>query len=363
MARRGDCLYLRSKTWWLDFRHNGTRHAVRLGKGVSRTVARELASVKRSQILKGEIGIGRKPKDLLFEKAAEDFLTWVEANKRPKTTFSYRQCLNQLKRTFSGKRLGEIHPFLIEKHKHMRIEERAPVAVNRELAVLKALYNRFIQWKMYEGPNPVREVKFLEEPAGRLRYLEPEEEAKLLGAATEPLRTIILFGIYAGLRIQAEALTLRKHDVNVHRRLLTVQAAYAKSKQTRTVPLNKPLREALKPLIACTPGDYVFAKRDGSPYRSIRTAFDTACKRANLEGVTPHTLRHTFASRLAMSGVDLRTIQELGGWKELEMVQRYSHLSPSHKAEAVEKIAENFTTLFTTPKQVPLASHGVTVGK
>ena len=48
----------------------------------------------------------------------------------------------------------------------------------------------------------------------------------------------------------------------------------------------------------------------------------------------------TFASRLAMAGVDLRTIQELGGWKTLSMVQRYAHLSPSHKAEAVERIAK-----------------------
>ena len=60
-------------------------------------------------------------------------------------------------------------------------------------------------------------------------------------------------------------------------------------------------------------------------------------------------LRHTFASRLAMAGVDPRTIQELGGWASLEMVQRYTHLSPTHKAEAVERIASNSPTLFTTP--------------
>jgi len=67
--------------------------------------------------------------------------------------------------------------------------------------------------------------------------------------------------------------------------------------------------------------------------------------------------RHTFASRLAMVGVDLRTIQELGGWRSLKMVERYAHLSPSHKAEAVERLA-NFTTLFTTPaeRQLPGAS-------
>jgi site-specific recombinase XerD len=60
-------------------------------------------------------------------------------------------------------------------------------------------------------------------------------------------------------------------------------------------------------------------------------------------------LRHTFASRLAMAGVDIRTIQELGGWRSLKMVERYAHQSRRHKAEAVKRLASNFPTLFTTP--------------
>jgi hypothetical protein len=64
--------------------------------------------------------------------------------------------------------------------------------------------------------------------------------------------------------------------------------------------------------------------------------------------VTPHVLRHIFASRLAMAGVDPRTIQELGGRASLEMVRRYTHLNPTHKAEAVERIAQDSPTLFTT---------------
>ena len=57
-----------------------------------------------------------------------------------------------------------------------------------------------------------------------------------------------------------------------------------------------------------------------------------------MDGVTWHALRHTFASRLVAAGVDLRTVQELEGWKTLSMVQRYAHLSPGHLAAAVEKI-------------------------
>ena len=73
--------------------------------------------------------------------------------------------------------------------------------------------------------------------------------------------------------------------------------------------------------------------------------------------MTPHVLRHTFASRLAMAGADLRTIQKLGGWQSLKMVERYAHLSPSHKSEAVERLA-NSTTVITTlvPVRLPSAA-------
>ena len=53
-----------------------------------------------------------------------------------------------------------------------------------------------------------------------------------------------------------------------------------------------------------------------------------------------HTLRHTFASRLVMAGVDLLTVKALGGWNRLEMVERYSHLAPAHKHAAVELLAQ-----------------------
>jgi integrase len=352
MARRGDGIYRRGRTWLLDCWINGTRHVERLGKGITRTTARELAQVKRAAILKGEAGIGRKRKDVLFDKAAEEFLRWAEANKRPKTARCYGEFLRPLLASFAGKRLSELHPFLIEKHKRARLEAGAPVMANRELSVLKNLFNRAREWGWFEGENPVLKVRGVKEPRGRLRYLEVDEEAELLAAAREPLRTIILSGIHAALRVRAEALTLRKPDVDLRQRplaaphgLLTVQASFAKTGQTRTVPLNSTLREALEPFMGNGSGEYVFVTRAGRPLRSIRSAFQTACRRAGLKGVTPHVLRHTFASRMAMAGVDLRTIQELGGWKSLTMVERYAHPSPSHRAAAVERIAAgNFPT-------------------
>jgi integrase len=81
-------------------------------------------------------------------------------------------------------------------------------------------------------------------------------------------------------------------------------------------------------------------------------------RRAGVKGVTPHTLRHTLASRLVMAGVDLRTVQELGGWSSLDLVQRYAHLSATHKAEAVERVAAHSPTVFTTPLRPEAAVSG-----
>jgi len=118
--------------------------------------------------------------------------------------------------------------------------------VNRELACLKTLYNRCREWGKYDGEDPAVRVRQLRESRGRIRFIEVDEETKLLEAARDPLRTMILVGIYAGLRLLPQALTLRWADVDLKRGFPTVQAAYAKSGKTRTVNLSRILRTALE---------------------------------------------------------------------------------------------------------------------
>jgi integrase len=81
-------------------------------------------------------------------------------------------------------------------------------------------------------------VKPVRETEGRLRFLDYDEEAKLLAAAQGSLRAIITAEIHAGLRIESEALTLAPGDVDFRTGLLTVQSAYAKSGKTQRVPMN-----------------------------------------------------------------------------------------------------------------------------
>ena len=366
MARKGDGIYLRGSTWWLDAYINGQRYQRPIGKNIKRAAALELATIKRTAILRSEAGIGRKKKNISFEKAAEEFLKWAEANKRPKTTTGYKSMVNgALKDFFGGKMLSEIHPFLIEKYKQKRLSEGAKVGVNRELSRLRTLFNLCIKWKKFEGANPASRYQRAPESRGRIRFLMDAEEKSLLDVADEPLRSVIILGIHTGLRAHSEALSLTWPNVDFIQKSVTVEDHFAKNGETRTVPLNSIALETLKALKARVPGPEVFMTCKGSnrkgdkhwePYKSFRTAFETACRHAKLSGVTPHVLRHTFASRLVMRGADLRTVQELGGWKSLAMVQRYAHLSQEHKRQAIELLAENSPTIFTTPAETPVVT-------
>jgi len=136
------------------------------------------------------------------------------------------------------------------------------------------------------------------------------------------LKTIVLLGIYAGLRINAEALTLKVENVDIREGSSRSRAASSKNRDMQTIPLHKlaaPLQHRIQER-----GGLVFETREGKPIRSVRSAFTNACERANLSGVTPYTWRHTFASRLGMA--NKLTLQELGRWEEPKMILR-RHLS------------------------------------
>jgi hypothetical protein len=79
----------------------------------------------------------------------------------------------------------------------------------------------------------------------------------------------------------------------------------------------------------------------------MRRVFMPALKAAGIEGLRWHDLRHTFASRLVMAGVDLRTVQELLGHKTVAMTLRYSHLSPAHQLDAVQRLDRKPTSTTT----------------
>jgi integrase len=272
----------------------------------------------------------------------------------------YDWCVLSLKKTFSGMKLSQISPFLIEKHKQTRLAAGHGVAANRELTALNQIFKVMIRLNKYNRPNPRNDVRLFKLEKKEKRFLSFDEEERLLAECAEPLRSIVLIGLYSGFRVQSEILTLKWKSVDIPGRKLTVEAAYAKNKEADTlrihpklIPVFEALRQkALQGRRKADSGDfreeYLFPGPKGENLKCIRNGFNLACERAKITGATPHSLRHSFASRLAMAGYGDQVIMKLGRWKRPEMVQTYVHLGQGFLDNVIdglgEKNVENFTT-------------------
>ena len=107
-----------------------------------------------------------------------------------------------------------------------------------------------------------------------------------------------------------------------------------KNGEKRETPINEMVKTALLRTPKHPESSYVFYDKNGNPFGNIRKSFFTALRKSGIINFRFHDLRHTFASHLVMSGVDLNTVRELMGHKSLEMTLRYAHLSPDHKRGA-----------------------------
>ena len=187
-------------------------------------------------------------------------------------------------------------------------------------------------------------------------YLTEDEEARLLAFCGPQLRPLVITALHTGFRA-SELRSLTWTDVEINRRMITVRAGYAKNGEARRVPMNQLLTDILKSVkLANNQGDRVFCNRDGTSYRSFRSAFERAVRKAAIVDCTFHDLRHMFASRLVMAGVDLPTVKELLGHRDISMTMRYTHLSSDHKQTAVgklEQFAAKVSVIFTTPSTRP----------
>jgi integrase len=148
---------------------------------------------------------------------------------------------------------------------------------------------------------------------------------------------MVLASMNTGMR-RGEVFKLRWRDVDLAQQVLTVRSASAKSEKRRDIFLNA---EALATLEAwrgmCDPDtDLVFPGDKGKALTSTKRSWEAVLADAGIKGFRWHDLRHHFASKLAMAGVDLNTVCELLGHSDDKITQRYAHLAPSHKRKAIE---------------------------
>ncbi|MBW9108117.1 tyrosine-type recombinase/integrase [Paraburkholderia phenoliruptrix] len=297
------------------------------------------------------------------------YADWLAANTR-----SSAATLARLRKSFSehlDKPLGEFSAWIIEKWRSGRLKAGIGAStVNRDLSALRGLFSRALEWGVI-AEHPMRTVKALQAPSGKVRWLSDDEECRLRaaldareerdraaresanawresrgydpmpdlrGAAfVDHLKPAVLLSINTGLR-QGELLKLDWQHVNLDRAILTVVDTSAKSGRQRHIPLNDEALATLKAWREQSHQSIVFASVDGGVRVDVKTAWQKLLKDAKITNFRWHDMRHHFASRLVMAGVDLNTVRELLGHADLTMTLRYAHLAPEHLSAAVAKL-------------------------
>ncbi|MBA7622771.1 Tyrosine recombinase XerD [subsurface metagenome] len=266
---------------------------------------------------------------ITFGELAEMYLAYAKVNKK-----SWKRDVSSFKKllpVFENMRIKDISAFHIEKYKQKRREEVSKASTNREIALLKHMFNLAIMWKK-ASHNPVREVKLFKERNQRVRFLTEEEIHKLIEYCLPQLKPIVITALTTGMR-RGEILKLKWKNVDFERSLITIEET--KNDSVRRIPINDFLKEILLNLESRNTNEYVFLNIHKRPYSDIKTAWQKAIKKAGIKDFRFHDLRHTFASYLVMSNVNLKTVQELLGHKSMQMTMRYSHLSGEYKYQAV----------------------------
>ncbi|MCR4344948.1 MAG: site-specific integrase [Candidatus Scalindua sp.] len=244
----------------------------------------------------------------------------------------------------------------ISRYKVVRNEAGAkPATINRELAMLSKAFNLAVREWEWLNENPVSKVPKEKENNKRDRWLTQEEENRLLGFSPEWLSGIIIFALNTGLR-QDELLSLEWSRVSLIRKTILIQKS--KSGRPRTVPLNRFGLELLnmkysKKVLSIN--GLVFASSVGTKIDAdnLRRAFYSVLEKAEIENFKFHDLRHTFATRLAQSGIDIYKIAKLLGHEDIRMTQRYAHHCPESLRDGVE-ILESYYNPTTMQKKESL---------
>jgi integrase len=232
----------------------------------------------------------------------------------------------------------------------------APATTNRAKTVLRSIFNLAIENGKCDN-NPARLLKTRRAPDGRVRFLEADEESRLVSIIRTRWPVHLpefVIAVNTGMRKSEQYQHIGWESVDFLRRDLHVPVS--KNGAGRHLTLNPEVIAAFRVLFARTRGQGpIFqATRGGVALQGPKHWFEDAVKSAGLKFFTWHCLRHTFASRLVMSGVDLSTIAELMGHKSTMMTTRYAHLSAHHKEQAMEKLsAFNAAAILISAGKIP----------
>jgi len=192
----------------------------------------------------------------------------------------------------------------------------------------------------YIRSNPTQDIKKIKKPTRKApRFLSKDEINRVLPELRPRARNMVEVLLNTGMR-WGELRNLEWDDVdwNEKRIHVRVKESWSPKGGERKVPMNERVQQILQELPKTN--NWIFSSRTGSRVKHylIWQTFKKACQKVGIDNATLHTLRHTFASHLVMAGVDLATVSKLLGHKDISTTMIYSHLSPDHLGQAVERL-------------------------
>ena len=253
--------------------------------------------------------------------------------------------LDQINRVVGDRSIAQAAEAWTE-FKRVRCGGLSPATVQRFKATFAAAVNYLASEQGFDAPKLPRVENV---PNKRIRYLSADQADNLIAAYAPHVRPIATLLRWQGLRI-GEA--LRTDWMHVIWETNSIFVPESKNGQPRTVTIHPQSRAALHRLWVLrgspTEGP-VFLTNRGEPYRDprgykvpsgspIKKAHATACRRAGIVDFRVHDWRHHWASQCVMSGIDLETIRQEGGWKSLRMVECYATVSAAHRTSAMAKL-------------------------
>ena len=273
-----------------------------------------------------------------FTEAARRYAHQAGKRRRENTRSMYECCVARLVKAFEGRTLKGITRKDIAAYRDHRLSMVGSASVIHDFSFLRGMYRAArIEWGMDGLECPVDDVRPPAPPKHRIALLTPDEITKLLQACraskSPSLYPYILLLLHTAMR-PSEAAGMRWEQVQGNVIDLTVTKT-----DPRRVPLTSAASQMLQEMKYLADSEYVFlppGRKPGPiPSHYFRRSFNTACKRAGIVGFTLYGLRHSAASYLIMNGVDIRTVAEIMGHRNISQTMRYTHFLDDHKLKAI----------------------------
>ena len=341
-------LFKRGEHWFVDFRFDGKRYRVST-RAAKRGDAERLAEYIIRKEIEKAIGGSR----FTLAELVDRYISHTRAANASTWARSKRLYLKRIVKFFGNRPLSEVTPYDCQRFQdHVRARFASQSSVNAHTTTLKNMLNLAIEWEMMTA-NPARKLK-TPHPPGRQRFLADEEIVALLTAAkgmmdARPMghRLIYCFikvGLLTGMR-RSEILGLRWMDfrddfVQVRQQFKDLP----KEKKPKLVPVPPGLRREL--LALSTGHEYLFPVN----INGLSRAWREACRRAKIRDCTPHSLRHTHATRCAQIGTSLVALQATLGHASLAMTGRYAHAQKQDQLDAVVLLEDSLPGAKMGPK-------------